>query len=383
MNKPLASIAVPTKNRYCYLKSLVLLLDTFNTEELELVIQDNSDDNSEILSFFNENHYSFVSYYYSEKKLTMTENCDLAIKNSKGDYVCLIGDDDCVTNNFIPCVKWMRKNGVECVFPRRIMYFWPDYCDNPDERAAVHYEPFKNEAYFYNTKEVLKELLDCGCIGIANMPLVYQGVVRRDVLEKIWNHCGSYMPGSSPDIASGVSLCMVINKYASFRFPIVIAGNSRPGGGGQKVMKHHGQTDFSKLPFLPSNIEEIWDPRIPKVWTNPTIWCESVVEALNTWNRKDLVEEINFERLYSYFAVNYSYYWRYVFALTNNKLLFMFSCLKGALILIAKNIVKCILRIMKIQDGRRIKVFGINDINELCKFFERKGLIFNDCISNV
>jgi len=377
--KTLVSIAVPTKNRYYYLKSLILLVDSFATNELELVIQDNSDDNKEILNFLGNNKFPFISYFYSTEQLTMTENCNLAIQNCKGEYVCFIGDDDCVTRNFLPCVKWMVKNEVRCVFPRRIMYFWPDYCDKGDERSAVHFEPFYNEVKFYDTQDVLNELLDSGCIGISNMPLIYHGIVKRDVLTKIKEHCGSYLIGASPDIAGGVSLCMIIDKYASFSFPIVIAGNSRPGGGGVRVMKHHAQTDFSKLPFLPKNTEKIWCPKIPKIWSNPTIWCESVVEALNVWKREDLVNRINFEKLYINFVVNYFYYRKMAFELTNNKLQLFITSLLHSIILFVKNAGKFILKRMHLHLPKtRIWVFGIKDSTELCSYFENKGYIFEE-----
>ena len=45
----LLSIVVPTKNRYYYLKSLIKLVQSFNSNEIELVVQDNTENNSEIL----------------------------------------------------------------------------------------------------------------------------------------------------------------------------------------------------------------------------------------------------------------------------------------------------------------------------------------------
>ena len=49
MKSPLLSIVVPTKNRYYYLLKLIELVESIGSPELELVIQDNSDDNDEFL----------------------------------------------------------------------------------------------------------------------------------------------------------------------------------------------------------------------------------------------------------------------------------------------------------------------------------------------
>jgi hypothetical protein len=305
-------------------------------------------------------------------------NCDKAIRNSKGEYVCFIGDDDCVTNNIMPCIKWMQANKVECVFPRRIMYFWPDYCDKGDEKSAVHYEAISNNVTFYETSIVLEELLNSGCVGIARVPMIYHGIVSRGLLDKIWKQCGTYFPGASPDIASAICLCMVTDKYASFRFPIIIAGNSRTGGGGQKIMKHRAEINFSKLPFLPKDTEKIWDKRIPKIWSNATIWCESVVESLHAWGRYDLADSINFEKLYENFVVNYFYYRKLAFQLSNNKVKLFVNSLLGITVQAVKNTIKFLLRSIGVHRDTRIKVSGIKDISELCDYFNKKGYIFNN-----
>ena len=377
---PVVSLVVPTKYRYPYLIKLIDLLRSFNFgEEFELIVQDNNEDNKPFMEYLEGNPYSRLKYFFDPTPVSIGQNCDNAICHSSGEYVCFIGDDDCVTRNFMPCIEWMKRNKMECVFPRRIMYYWPDYCDSGDERSAVHYEPFSHEITYYDTKETLVELLESGCVGIARVPMIYHGIVSKRILDKIWTQCGTYFPGASPDISSAVSLCLVIDKYASFKFPIIIAGNSRSGGGGQKIIKHHALTDFSKLPHLPKNIDEIWCKRIPKIWCNSTIWCESVVEALNTWYRKDLVKRINYERLYENFAVNYFYYRKMAFALTNNKSRLFFKSLNGIIIKATKDMVKFVLRILHLHiRDTRIKVFGINNTKELCSRFEDERYIFND-----
>ena len=376
-NNILVSLVVPTKNRYPYLFKLIELLKSFNFgPEFELVVQDNNDDNAVFKQYIACSPYVNLKYYYDPNPIPIGLNCDRAIRNSRGDYVCFIGDDDCITKNFMPCIRWMQENKVDCVFPRRIMYFWPDYCDKGDERASVHYEDFTREVSFFDTSSVLKELLDTGCVGIARVPMIYHGIVSRGLLDKIWEQCGTYFPGASPDIASAISLCMVTDKYASFRFPIIIAGNSRTGGGGQKILRHHAQTDFSKLPFLPKQTEAIWDKRIPKIWSNATIWCESVVEALHVWGRYDLADSINYEALYSNFAINYFYYRKMAYSLTNNKLKLFFNSCWGILEKMVKEFAKWVLKLLHVNRDKRIKVYNMEDIKSLCDYFETKGFIF-------
>ncbi len=379
-NKPLVSLVVPTKNRYPYLIKLIELLLSFNLDKrFELIIQDNNEDNSSFLKFLEGKHIPYLKYYYDPTPMPIGANCDKAILHSTGEFVSFIGDDDFVTRNFMPCVEWMKTNNVDCVFPRRIMYYWPDYCEKEDEKAAVHFESFSNQIVYFDTTKVLSDLFESGCLGIGDIPMIYHGIVKRSVLEKIWDNCGTLFPGASPDISSGICLCMVLDNYASFKFPIIIAGNSRTGGGGQRVIKHHAVTDFSKLTFLPKDTEKKWCKRIPKIWSNVTIWCESVVETLNVWNRQDLVEKIDFEKFYTYFMVNHSYYWAMAYKLSNDKPMLILNSLKGAVVLQIKNFVKAILNLMHINTVKsRTKVHGISSSSELISYFEEKGYFFDN-----
>ena len=376
---PLVSVVVPTKNRYPYLEKLVELIDSFNIgDELELVIQDNNEDNTKFLDYLKAHEYKNVRYFFDPTPMPIALNCDNAINHSKGEYVCFIGDDDCVTNNILPCVKWMQRNNVECVYPQRISYYWPDFIGNKSEEASVHHWPFTNEVKFYYTSDVLKEAMDCGFIWTANMPMVYQGIVKRSVLDKFWLKCGTYFPGASPDIASSVSLCMVIDKFASFSFPIVIGGNSKTTGGGDRLLKHRAQTDFSKVAHLPKNICEIWDKRIPKIWCNPTIYCESAIEALNAWERPDLVEKVSFEALYCYFVRDYFYYRKMAYALTSNKFKLFVKSSLSIMIQAIKMAVKFVLRLLHIHlNNTRVEEHGINDVIELCNLYDNNNYHFD------
>ena len=106
MKQPLLSLVIPTKDRYYYLKYLIMLVDSFNFDDFEMVIQDNTCDNLEILKFLEGYQYSFVKYYHTKEQLSVKENSDLAILHSSGEYVCFIGDDDGITRYIVDCVKW-------------------------------------------------------------------------------------------------------------------------------------------------------------------------------------------------------------------------------------------------------------------------------------
>ena len=109
----LLSIAIPTKDRYEPLKSFIKLVESFDSNEVELVIQDNTKDNKEIVQFINEESDPIIKYFHIEEPISMSKNCDEAVKNCEGKYVCLIGDDDFVVKELIDFVRYMDENEIE------------------------------------------------------------------------------------------------------------------------------------------------------------------------------------------------------------------------------------------------------------------------------
>ena len=102
MDKPILSIVVPTKNRYETLSVLVDALMKWKSHDFELVVQDNSDDSTpweEIAGQHGQDSRLVYSYYKGD--ISAPENCDLALKRVSGEYVCILGDDDGITEKTI------------------------------------------------------------------------------------------------------------------------------------------------------------------------------------------------------------------------------------------------------------------------------------------
>ena len=316
----LVSILVPTKNRYPYLFKLMEVIDGFQSKDIELVIQDNNDDNSTILEYFRKNgKKDYIVYDWHKESLPVYKNSDYAVRNSSGQYVCFIGDDDGVSKYIIDCCKWMRENDIEVVFPRGYYYFWPDAHISERYKGSIKWSELNTKMVVRDSRHELNKLLSDGITTDGILPRLYHGIVKRSALDCIWEKCGSYFPGASPDIANGVALSFVVDKFATIQFPVCYSGASKHLGGGAVAMKHKGTTDFKSLPFLPGNIEDIWYEKIPKVWTAPTIYCESAIESMRNMGHEDLIEEIDFEKLYVYLVAHFSYFRSLAYALTNNK----------------------------------------------------------------
>lgn len=374
MSQPLLSIVIPTKDRYFYLKHLLNYLLKLDSENIEIVIQDNTSDNHEFLEYLEGIDYPHLKYAHVQDQIPISLNSDMAVLNSSGKYVCFIGDDDGVTSLIIPCVKYMEKNGIDVVVPEPVIYKWPDSYNVIEMgalNASLKYKQFKGNKQEVNTGETLMRLLRIGCSDRKGLPLLYHGIVRRSVLDKIYEKGNTFFPGPSPDIANGVALSLTDCKYYRIDMPITIAGSSKFRGGGARQMKNHA-SNIEDVPFLPPRAKENWEKRIPKIWTGRTVWCESSVKAMRYMGREDLVDKVNYEALYSSFVAYYFPLRGLAYNLTTNKMrLFVVSSWK-----LLKRGFNVALRLLHVKRSSDVIVGGINDIEAACHYLDSKYISF-------
>lgn len=297
--QPILSIVIPTKNRYEYLEILIKVLLETNSNEFELIIQDNSDDNSMFLKYIN--HYSKdkrLKYSHTSGWLSVIDNCDLGINSAIGIYICMLGDDDGILlENSITLCHWLLERKIDAALVNVISYSWPDithavWGDRFSGKLENKLFSFKSEI-IETKKELVNVCKTGGSIGLGKLPRVYHAFVSKQKLVELNKETRTNFPGPSPDMANAVGLCKYIDQYIYVDFPSIIAGHSKKSTAGQGGMKeHHGAIENQS--HLPKNTKQEWTREIPLFWSGPTIYAESASKALEKTNN------------YSY-SLNYSY----------------------------------------------------------------------------
>ncbi|MCX8523532.1 glycosyltransferase [Chryseobacterium formosus] len=301
---PLLSIIVPTKNRYYYLGFLVDYFNKIDYHGIELIIHDNSNDftdKTDFLSKLTDYNDSRIKYIFIENELSVIENSDRALLEASGEYICFIGDDDIFSKHLINYVIECKLKGIDAILPTKPSYSWPDirsrfYGNKLSGKFST--KEFFGVEKAVDAKQILATLLKIGGCDILNLPRVYHGIVKHDLLKEIYVKTGSYFPGPSPDMANATALAILVKKMVEIDIPFVISGHSVKSTGGQGAAgKHFGE--IKDIKHLPSNTASLWTKDIPFYWSGYTIYAESVIQALKRLNRFDLLEKFNFNYLYA------------------------------------------------------------------------------------
>src|SRR6476659_5293670 len=96
---PLLSVVIPTRNRLFYLRHAVQSALDQACDELEIIVADNAtnDGTQEYLASLG----SAIKFTRSEAPLSMTDNWHRARELVTGEWITVIGDDDCLMPDYV------------------------------------------------------------------------------------------------------------------------------------------------------------------------------------------------------------------------------------------------------------------------------------------
>jgi len=309
--KPLISIVIPTKDRYIYLKELLSWCrSTFLSKDVEIVVQDNTRENQDIIGFLEELNDNRVRYFHTKEWLSIVDNCDLGVCNSRGRFVTMIGDDDGILPWILEACRWMEAENYDAYVAPRPHYIWPDVSGglwSDKLKGSLRLKDYTGKSQLVHSKDELSKTLRVAASALGDLPRVYHGIVSRKSLDKLKELSGSYFPGESPDMANAIGLACVIERYIKVDYPVVITGNGYRSTGGEGLRRaHHGRIE--DISFLPANTSKNWDVRVPFYWSGITIYAQSAMTALKRTSNKRIIDNLNLPYLYAYclvFELNY------------------------------------------------------------------------------
>lgn len=273
-NNPLLSIVIPSRNREAYCIEAIKDILHYQENCFELVIQDNSD-SDRIEEYVVAHQDKRLKYFRIKGRINSVINMCTAVGHAVGEYICMIGDDDTVLPNIFSLARWAKDNGIAAIAPKLSYgYLW-DENGLMTGKLVCHGAHGKVE--FLNPQKQLSLLLKNGIIQYDkyDLPRLYHGLMRRDIVEKIEKKTGHYIGGLSPDIYLSCSSCFWIDKYVKVSFPFTI-----PGACVQSTSVGNPRGKFEDMPHLWNRGEYKWNEFIPKYNSAQTIWAETALKAI-------------------------------------------------------------------------------------------------------
>jgi len=125
------SVLLPTRNGAQYLRETIASVLSQPYQDMELVVSDNASNEETqaiITSFAGDPRLTAIRH---EHVLPVTDNWNRALEASRGDYLVMIGDDDCLMPGFFDTLEAAidRHGGPDCITYNGFSFVFPDSVD--------------------------------------------------------------------------------------------------------------------------------------------------------------------------------------------------------------------------------------------------------------
>ncbi|MHB8845791.1 MAG: glycosyltransferase family 2 protein [Nitrospirota bacterium] len=143
------SVLLPTRNR---LELLAYAMETVRRQDYddwEIVVSDNASE-QDIAGYIRSLNEPRIKYVRTSSFVPVTDNWNNALKNSSGDYVIMLGDDDCLLKGFFRTMDRLIEayEGPDCIYTNALLYAYPGVMREHPEGflQAYGYAPFFDNA---------------------------------------------------------------------------------------------------------------------------------------------------------------------------------------------------------------------------------------------
>lgn len=278
--QPFFSILIPTRQRHATLYYSIKTVLSQGYKDFELVIMDNcsSPETREVADSFKDQR---ISYYRSDRRLSMTENWELGLSKAKGRYITVIGDDDGLLPNALSnCFDLITQYQIDIVSWYRWPYFWP----NAPQQQNSLYIPFSSQVYLRNGKDILSKVYRYE-ITYESLPMLYNSFVSKKLVEQIkQQNQNQYYTDNCfcPDVFSGAVNAFFCDTYIHSDRPFSLSGISASSNLSTLTLTNSSpakqwRTEESKKQFHPLlKTSEDTDIATPLTIASDLLWAQDI-----------------------------------------------------------------------------------------------------------
>jgi len=120
------SVLLPTRNRLDLLSYAIETVRRQDHSDWEIIVSDNFSE-EDIAGYVRSLDDLRIKYYRTDQFVPVTDNWNNALAKSDGDYVIMLGDDDCLMRGYFSTLKRMIEeyNAPDLIYTSGFLYAYP------------------------------------------------------------------------------------------------------------------------------------------------------------------------------------------------------------------------------------------------------------------
>ena len=224
------SVLIPTRNRLELLKYAVETVLRQDYSDWELVIADN-DSEQDVAAYAETLRDRRVRYFRTQGFLPVTENWNFALSKSTGDYVIMLGDDDCLLKGYFKLQADLieRYSRPDFIYTDAFQYAYPGVIPGyPEGLLQIGYTEFlgdSREPFLLPRAEALKAVGNSMRFRVTFGYNTQHFLVSRRLIDSL-SRVGPFFQSPYPDYYAANALFLTAERALIVPGPMVVIGIS-------------------------------------------------------------------------------------------------------------------------------------------------------------
>lgn len=293
--RPKFSVLLPTKNRLDLLKEAIETVVRQDYENWEMIVSDNAS-NEDVVGYVRSLNDPRIKVIRSEVAISVTDNWNLAIEASTGDYVIMLGDDDGLMPRYfrkmlsalkqLECPDLIYYGAYHFAYPGVIPWELKGYlADITEYYPILRGEPRTSLIPFDTVQSAAAQSMRFRAEFGYNMQLF---LFSRQLVEKLQTY-GKTFQGPFPDYYAANVAFLISDRVGRIAEPLVIIGISKKSYGNYffNDREEDGVSFLGIEKYLSDISPDIKSSILPGSNIN-TSWLISLAPIAKLINRPDL-----------------------------------------------------------------------------------------------
>jgi len=225
------SVLLPTCNRMELLSLAIETVLRQDYDNWEIIVSDNFS-KEDVAGYIRSLGDSRIKYFRTESFVPVTDNWNNALDKCDGDYVIMLGDDDCLMKGYFSTLNRLIVdfNSPDFVYTSAFLYAYPGVLpSNPDGflRTYSRRKIFQSasEPFWLNKDDAMEFVKDSLGFRLTFDYNMQFSVVSRKLIEEVRRY-GPFFQSPYPDYYASVAMMLKAERILVVPQPLVTIGIS-------------------------------------------------------------------------------------------------------------------------------------------------------------
>lgn len=225
------SVLLPTRNRLDLLSYAIETVRRQDYADWEVIVSDNFSE-EDIAGYVRALNDPRIKYYRTNKFIPVTDNWNNALEKSDGDYVIMLGDDDCLMQGYFSMLSKVieERNAPDLLYTSAFLYAYPGVMPGHPNGFLRSYSCSKmfrsaQEPFWLEKSEAMKlahQSINFKMRFDYNMQF---SLVSRKLIHKLEKQ-GSFYQSPYPDYYASNVMMLKAERILVVPYPLVTIGIS-------------------------------------------------------------------------------------------------------------------------------------------------------------